>query len=74
MVCFDFDLVKNTEGFTGDMIYFKVFGQSFLILGNLRRTSDILEQRSSNYSDRPRFPMLLEMSVALRSLQGYSPR
>ncbi|KAJ3571117.1 hypothetical protein NP233_g3953 [Leucocoprinus birnbaumii] len=45
----------------GDMIYFKVLGQSFLILGSLDRTYDLFEKRSSNYSDRPRMPMLNEL-------------
>ncbi|XP_006457143.1 hypothetical protein AGABI2DRAFT_195996 [Agaricus bisporus var. bisporus H97] len=45
----------------GDMVYFKVFGQGFLILGSHERISDIFERRSSNYSDRPRLVMLNEM-------------
>lgn len=45
----------------GDMIYFKVLGQGFLILGSIDRTNDIFEKRSSNYADRPRMPMLLEI-------------
>ncbi|EKM77271.1 hypothetical protein AGABI1DRAFT_77713 [Agaricus bisporus var. burnettii JB137-S8] len=42
----------------GDMIYFKVFGRGFLILGSLERVYDIFERRSSNYSDRPRLVMM----------------
>lgn len=45
------------------MIYFKVLGQGFLILGNLQRAHDLFERRSSNYSDRPRLVMLNELSV-----------
>ncbi|EKM76367.1 hypothetical protein AGABI1DRAFT_45047 [Agaricus bisporus var. burnettii JB137-S8] len=45
----------------GDMIYFTVFGQGFLVLGNIKRVYDIFERRSSNYSDRPRLVMLNEM-------------
>ncbi|KAF9458367.1 cytochrome P450 [Collybia nuda] len=45
----------------GDMVYFKVFGQGFLILGSLAKTTDILEKRSANYSDRPSMPMLLDL-------------
>ncbi|KAF9450386.1 cytochrome P450 [Macrolepiota fuliginosa MF-IS2] len=45
----------------GDMIYFEVLGQPFLILGSMKRTYDLFERRSSNYSDRPRLPMLNEM-------------
>jgi hypothetical protein len=47
----------------GDMFYFKVLGQPFLILGTLDKAYDIFEKRSSNYSDRPRFPMLNEVYV-----------
>ncbi|KAF7761211.1 hypothetical protein Agabi119p4_10620 [Agaricus bisporus var. burnettii] len=45
----------------GDIIYFKVFGQGFLILGSLDRVYDIFERRSSNYADRPRMVMLNEL-------------
>ena len=34
----------------GDMIYFKVLGQHFLILCSLEQTTDLSEKRSSNYS------------------------
>jgi hypothetical protein len=47
------------------MIYFKVFGYSFLILGSLERAYDLFERRSSNYSDRPRLVMLNELFVDL---------
>ena len=46
------------------MIYFNVLGQHFLFLCSSRRTTDLLEKRSSNYSDRPRMPMLLELYVS----------
>ena len=47
--------------YIGDMIYFKVLGHHFLILGSFERTTDLFEKRSLNYSDRPRLPMLLEL-------------
>ena len=50
--------------FIGDMIYFKVLGLHFLILSSIERTTDLLEKRSSNYSDRMRLPMLLELYVS----------
>jgi hypothetical protein len=43
------------------MIYFKVFGHGFLILGSHERAYDLFERRSSNYSDRPRLVMLNEL-------------
>ncbi|KAH9483726.1 Cytochrome P450 monooxygenase COX2 [Psilocybe cubensis] len=48
----------------GDMVYFEVLGQPFLVLGSLRRTTDLFDRRSSIYSDRPRMPMLIELMFA----------
>ncbi|KAF5359346.1 hypothetical protein D9756_003621 [Leucocoprinus leucothites] len=45
----------------GDIVYFKVLGQPFLLLGSSVTTSNIFEKRSSNYSDRARMPMLCEL-------------
>ncbi|KAH9476141.1 Cytochrome P450 monooxygenase COX2 [Psilocybe cubensis] len=45
----------------GDMVYFEALGQPFLVLGSLKRTNDLFEKRSSNYSDRLRLPMLIEL-------------
>ncbi|KAF9468660.1 cytochrome P450 [Collybia nuda] len=45
----------------GDMVYFKVLGQGYLILGSNTRVNDILEKRSANYSDRTSMPMLLDL-------------
>ena len=50
--------------FIGDMIYFNVLGQHFLILGSFERTTDLFEKRSSNYSDRMRLPMITELYVS----------
>lgn len=47
--------------FQGDIVYFEILGQPFLILGSLRRTTDLFDKRSSKYSNRPRFPMLVEL-------------
>ena len=46
------------------MIYFNVLGQNFLVLCSSRRTTDLFEKRSSNYSDRPRMPMVSELYVS----------
>ena len=46
------------------MIYFNVLGYHFLILSSFERTTDLLEKRSSNYSDRLRSTMLLELYVS----------
>ena len=45
------------------MVYFNVLGQHFLVLGSLQRTTDLFENRSLNYSDRMRLPMLVELCV-----------
>jgi len=45
----------------GDMVFFKILGQPFLVLGSVEKTFDLFEKRSSNYSDRPHFPMLNDM-------------
>ncbi|KXN82741.1 Cytochrome P450 83A1 [Leucoagaricus sp. SymC.cos] len=47
----------------GDMIHFKVFGQSFLVLGSVERANDLLDKRSLNYSDSVRMPMLGELYI-----------
>ncbi|KAF9446840.1 hypothetical protein P691DRAFT_672680 [Macrolepiota fuliginosa MF-IS2] len=49
----------------GDMIYFTILGQPFLVLGSPRRTSDLFEKRGAVYSDRPRMIMLTEMLVPI---------
>jgi hypothetical protein len=46
------------------MIYFNVLGQHFLILGSFERTTDVFEKRSSNYSDRMRLPMMVDLYVS----------
>ena len=55
---------KELSLFKGDMIYFNVLGQHFLILSSLERTTDLFEKKSSNYSDRPRAPMLVDLYVS----------
>ncbi|KAF8883964.1 cytochrome P450 [Infundibulicybe gibba] len=45
----------------GDIMHLNILGQSIIILCSTRRTTDLLEKRSSIYSDRPRMPMLVEL-------------
>jgi hypothetical protein len=45
----------------GDMVYFKIFGQGFLVLGSPKRTNDLFDKRSANYSDRANMPMLVDL-------------
>ncbi|KAH9952213.1 cytochrome P450 [Amylocystis lapponica] len=41
----------------GDIFYLHVFGRPMVILNSLQAANDLLEKRSANYSDRPRFPL-----------------
>ncbi|KAJ6529208.1 cytochrome P450 [Mycena capillaripes] len=41
----------------GDVIQLEVFGQSIIVLDTQKAASDLLDKRSSKYSDRPEFPL-----------------
>ena len=43
------------------MLFFKVLGQPILVLNNLKRTTDLFEKRSANYSDRMGATMLIDL-------------
>ncbi|KIJ32411.1 hypothetical protein M422DRAFT_265740 [Sphaerobolus stellatus SS14] len=43
--------------YTGDLVYYDVFGQGYLLIGSYEKARDILEKRSSIYSSRPRMNM-----------------
>ncbi|PPQ69577.1 hypothetical protein CVT24_001377 [Panaeolus cyanescens] len=45
----------------GDLVYINVLGQPMMILNSLQAARDLLDKRSSIYSDRPRFVLLSEM-------------
>ena len=49
------------------MIYLNVFGQRFVLLSSLEVITDLLEKRSSNYSDRKQVTMMIELYVSSRS-------
>ena len=42
----------------GDVVYLNVLGQSIVVLGSMQAARDLLDKRSSNYSDRPRSAMM----------------
>ncbi|TBU23425.1 cytochrome P450 [Dichomitus squalens] len=42
----------------GDVMHLDAFGQPIIVLGSHEAASDLLEKRSSNYSDRPPSPMV----------------
>lgn len=45
----------------GDMVFVKVLGQPILVLNSLKRTSDLFEKRSANFSDRINQTMLVDL-------------
>ncbi|TEB33482.1 cytochrome P450 [Coprinellus micaceus] len=47
-----------------DMLYLNVLGQPMLILSSAKRSRDLFELRSTNYSGRPRLPMIDELGYA----------
>ncbi|EIN04655.1 CyP450 monooxygenase [Punctularia strigosozonata HHB-11173 SS5] len=53
---------KSWSDIYGDILSFEAFGKRYVILGSLKATMDLLERRSSNYSDRPEVPMLNDLS------------
>lgn len=60
----------------GDVVYFKIFGRPMVVLNTLKAAQDLMEQRSVNYSCRPRFVLLAEMMGWDSSLPQlpYGPR
>ena len=42
----------------GDIVYLNAIGQDLLVLGSQRVARELLDKRSSNYSDRPRSIMI----------------
>ncbi|EIW56861.1 cytochrome P450 [Trametes versicolor FP-101664 SS1] len=45
----------------GDVVYAKLFQRPVLVLSSLRAAQDLLEKKSSKYSDRPRLILLAEL-------------
>ncbi|KAH7907192.1 cytochrome P450 [Hygrophoropsis aurantiaca] len=43
----------------GDVVYARFFGQDIVIISSEKKAKDLLERRSSNYSDRPYLPTRL---------------
>ena len=43
------------------MIHLNILGQDIIILDSLEAVMDLLERRSSIYSDRPKIPMITEL-------------
>ena len=45
----------------GDVIYFRALGRSIVVLNSVQAAVDLLDKRSSIYSDRPAFTMFVDM-------------
>ena len=45
---------------SGELMYISVFGQGILVINSQRVAVDLLEKRSSIYSDRPRYISMSE--------------
>lgn len=50
-----------TVTLAGDVMHVTILGQSMVILHSLQAARDLLDKRSSIYSDRPRFVLLSEL-------------
>ncbi len=57
-------LTTNYHAFIGDIMHIDVLGDHIIILDSLEAITELLEKRSSIYSDRPRMPMLKELLVS----------
>ena len=57
--------MKIENGITGDIIYFNVLGNSILSVNSYQAANDLLNKKGAIYSDRPRLPMVKELSVLL---------
>ncbi|KAJ2934553.1 hypothetical protein H1R20_g2525, partial [Candolleomyces eurysporus] len=50
----------------GDVVYVQIFGQPMVIIDSLQAARDLLDKRSSIYSDRPRFVLFSELGPRFR--------
>ncbi|OAX34944.1 hypothetical protein K503DRAFT_672313, partial [Rhizopogon vinicolor AM-OR11-026] len=64
---------KEWSEIYGDIIYSRILNQNVIILNSEKVARALLEQRSSNYSDRPRFTMpFARFGVSFRTpMRGY---
>ncbi|KDQ53890.1 hypothetical protein JAAARDRAFT_38861 [Jaapia argillacea MUCL 33604] len=60
----------------GDVVTLRVFGKTIILVGSVEAASELLEKRSSTYSDRMRLPMLVELMGWGRTvtLMRYGPQ
>jgi hypothetical protein len=56
----------------GEVMYLNAAGQPTVVLNSLRSSYELLERRSANYSDRPRYIMaheIMSQSLLLASMR-----
>ncbi|KAF4611646.1 hypothetical protein D9613_003745 [Agrocybe pediades] len=60
----------------GDVVHIKIFSQPMIILSSLEAVRDLLDKKSSIYSDRPRFVLMAELMgwESASTHQRYGPR
>ena len=59
-------------GASGSVFHFRIIGRQFIILNSLQCVLDLLEKKSSMYSDRPTFIMASEL-VGRKNSVLFSP-
>ena len=53
---------SRTNVYAGsDVLYFESWGRPNIVINSHEAASELLEKRSALYSDRPRWPMLVEL-------------
>jgi len=57
----------------GPIVYLKLPGQSMIIIGSHKVAEDLLERRSSKYSDRPRFIVANNLIAGNLAIMLHSP-
>lgn len=63
---------KEWSDIYGDIVYSRILNQDVIILNSVEAARAILEKRSSNYSDRPRFATMELLGIAFRTVvRGY---
>lgn len=43
--------------YSGDVMYLEILGKPIIVVNSVKAAVDLLDKRSANYSDRPRFPI-----------------
>jgi hypothetical protein len=56
--------------FTGEVMYLNAAGQPTVVLNSLKSNFELLERRSIDYSDRPRYIMVQEIMSQDLSVGG----